>query len=270
MSLVSTEWLEKNLENVRVIDASWHMPISNRNAYNEYLSKHIGDAVFFNLDKSSDEISTLPHMLPNKKKWKKIISDFGIINEDHIVIYDNSDTISSCRCWYNFIYFGHDIHKVSVLNGGLIKWINEKRPVTDKIINFNKSNYNIVEKKNLVKNKDQIKENIISKKFELVDARSEERFRGLKPEPRKGLKSGSIKNSKNIPFTECLNKIDRTFKNKEELIKIFKKRDINNKKDVVFTCGSGVTACVLGLVNSIISGKTPIIYDGSWSEWGKE
>ena len=56
MSLVSTEWLEKNLENVRVIDASWHMPISNRNAYNEYLSKHIGDAVFFNLDKSSDEI----------------------------------------------------------------------------------------------------------------------------------------------------------------------------------------------------------------------
>ena len=65
------------------------------------------------------------------------------------------------------------------------------------------------------------------------------------------------------------NKNDRTFKNKDELIKIFKKQNINNK-NVVFTCGSGVTACVLGLANSIISGKTPIIYDGSWSEWGKE
>ena len=72
-----------------------------------------------------------------------------------------------------------------------------------------------------------------------------------------------------ISFNECLNKNDRTFKNKEELIKIFEKQNIDNK-NVVFTCGSGVTACVLGLVNSIISGKTPIIYDGSWSEWGKE
>jgi len=270
MSLVTSDWLENNLDKVKLIDCSWHMPNVKRNGYEEYLKEHIPGTIFFDLDKYSDANTELPHMLPDPDTWEEIVSNLGISNNDRIIIYDNSDVLSSCRCWYNFIYFGHDIHKVSVLNGGLIKWINEKRPVTDKIINFNKSNYNIVEKKNLVKNKDQIKENIISKKFELVDARSEERFRGLKPEPRKGLKSGSIKNSKNIPFTECLNKIDRTFKNKEELIKIFKKRDINNKKDVVFTCGSGVTACVLGLVNSIISGKTPIIYDGSWSEWGKE
>ena len=66
-----------------------------------------------------------------------------------------------------------------------------------------------------------------------------------------------------------MNKNDNTFKNKEELLKIFEKQNINNKKNVVFTCGSGVTACVLGLANSIISGKTPIVYDGSWSEWGQ-
>ena len=79
----------------------------------------------------------------------------------------------------------------------------------------------------------------------------------------KGLKSGHIPNSKNIPFTDCLNKADRTFKKKEDLIKIFAKQNIDIKKDVVFTCGSGVTACVLGLANFVISGKTPIIYDGS-------
>ena len=45
---------------------------------------------------------------------------------------------------------------------------------------------------------------------------------------------------------------------------------LNTKKDRVFTCGSGVTACILGLANSIISGKTPKIYDGSWSEYGLE
>ncbi len=270
MSLVSTEWLEKNLNKVRTIDASWHMPDSKRNAYNEYLKAHIENAVFFDLDKNSNERSALPHMLPNEEKWGKIVSDLGVKNSDYLVIYDNSDAISSCRCWYSFIYFGHDSNKVSVLDGGLIKWINEKRSTTDKIKKFDKSEYAVIENKSLVKNKKQIEKNIALKQFELIDARSEQRFKGLVPEPRKGLKSGHIKNSKNIPFAECLNKNDRTFKNKEELIKIFKKQDVDNKKDVVFTCGSGVTACVLGLVNSIISGKTPIIYDGSWSEWGKE
>jgi len=37
---------------------------------------------------------------------------------------------------------------------------------------------------------------------------------------------------------------------------------------MAFTCGSGITACILGLANSIISGKKPVIYDGSWSEYG--
>ena len=269
MSIVSTEWLEKNLNKVRIIDASWHMPNSQRDAYEEYSKAHIENAVFFDLDKSSNEESPFPHMLPNEEEWGKIVSDLGIKNSDHIVIYDNSNTISSCRCWYSFIYFGHNIDKVSVLDGGLTKWINEKKSTTNKIKKFNKTEYAVTENKSLVKNKEQIKKNIISKQFELVDARSEQRFKGLVPEPRKGLKSGHIKNSKNIPFNECLNKNDRTFKNKEELIKIFEKQNIDNK-NVVFTCGSGVTACVLGLVNSIISGKTPIIYDGSWSEWGKE
>jgi len=270
LSLVSTEWLESNLNKVRIIDASWHMPNSQRDAYAEYLKAHIENAVFFDLDKSSNEKSPFPHMLPNEEEWGKIVSDLGIKNSDHIVIYDNSDIISSCRCWYSFIYFGHNIDKVSVLDGGLTKWINEKKSTTNKIKKFNKTEYAVTENKSLVKNKEQIKKNIIYKQFELVDARSEQRFKGLVPEPRKGLKNGHIKNSKNIPFNECLNRNDRTFKNKEELIKIFKKQNINNKKNAVFTCGSGVTACVLGLANSIISGKTPIIYDGSWSEWGKE
>tara|TARA_B100001250_G_scaffold413764_1_gene448991 strand:- start:1231 stop:2049 length:819 start_codon:yes stop_codon:yes gene_type:complete len=269
MSLVSTEWLEKNLDKVRVIDATWHMPNSGRDAYSEYSKAHIANAVFFDLDKNSDEKSSLPHMLPNKEKWKKLVSEFGIKNSDHLVVYDNSDVVSSCRCWYSFIYFGHDPKNVSVLDGGFLKWINEKKPTENKKVEFKKTNYNVIENKSLTKNKKQIEENIFSKKFDLIDARSRERFEGIKPEPRQGLKSGHIKNSKNIPFTECLNKIDRTFKNKDELSKIFNKEDINNKKNTVFTCGSGVTACVLGLANSIISGKTPIVYDGSWSEYGK-
>ena len=67
---------------------------------------------------------------------------------------------------------------------------------------------------------------------------------------------------------ELINQVDNTFKDKETLNSIFKKFKLNLNKNLAFTCGSGVTACVLGLANSIVNGKNPVIYDGSWSEYG--
>ena len=267
-NLVTTDWLEENLENVRLIDGSWHMPNSNRNGLREFLNCHIENAIFFDLDNNSDQNSSFPHMLPNKNAWEKIVSDFGINNSDHIIIYDNSDVLSSCRIWYNFLYFNHDPNLVSVLNGGLKKWVKEKRKTTKNIKNFSRSNYSAKENLTLVLNKKQINLNIKNKYFELIDARSSERFLGLQPEPRKELKNGNIEGSKNLPFMELINGADNTFKNKDELSSIFSKLKLDSSKNIAFTCGSGVTACILGLANSIISGKNPVIYDGSWSEYG--
>jgi len=91
MSLVNTNWLEKNLNEVKILDASWHLPNTNRDAYKEFLSEHIQNSQFFDLDKNSEPNSTLPHMLPTKEKWQEIISNYGITNQDKIVVYDNSD-----------------------------------------------------------------------------------------------------------------------------------------------------------------------------------
>ena len=133
---------------------------------------------------------------------------------------------------------------------------------------FYKTNYLAEENKNLVKNKLQINENIKENNFQLIDARGKKRFDGLEVEPRVGLNSGHIQNSINLPFLECINKSNHTFKSKEELIKIFQNLKISNEKNQVFTCGSGVTACILAMANKIISDKNPVIYDGSWSEYG--
>ena len=268
MSLVDTNWLEKNLNEVKILDASWHMPNTNRDAYKEFLSEHIQNSQFFDLDENSESDSTLPHMLPTKEKWQKIISNYGITNQDKIVVYDNSDVISSCRCWYMFIYFGHDINKVFILNGGLKKWKIDNKKITNKLTVNNKTNYLGKEIKSLVMNKLQINENIKLNNFQVVDARAEKRFKGIEPEPRPGLTSGSIKNSKNLPFIECINKLDHTFKVKDELIRIFKYAGIKPARQQVFTCGSGLTACILAMANKIINDKNPIIYDGSWSEYG--
>jgi len=267
--LVTTEWLEKNINKVKILDATWCLPNSSRNAEEEFKENHIKNSIFFDIEKNSKKNSSLPHMLPSNKEWEIIVSNLGIKNSDHIIIYDNSDVFSSCRVWYTFIYFGHNTDLVSVLDGNFTKWLKENRAVSKETTKISKTNYETEENLSMVINKAQVKKNILNKKFQLIDARSKERFLGLQPEPRQGLKSGHIEGSINIPFQLLLNE-DRTFKKKEELIKIFDDNKIDKNKDLAFTCGSGVTACILGLANSIISGKKPTVYDGSWSEYGLE
>ncbi len=269
MSLVETNWLEQNINKVKIIDCSWHMPQTKRNGFSEYKINHIPEAIFFDLDFNSKKDTELPHMLVETDDWKEIVSKMGIKNNDKIVIYDNSDVASACRCWFNFIYFGHNPKLVHVLNGGLKKWIIENRQVTAEIPNIKITNYNCIEKKELVKNKNFVDQNIKEQKFKIIDARSKERFEGKVPEPRKGLRSGNIENSFCIPFNECLNE-NKTFKNKDELENVFKTCLENlDEKNIVFSCGSGVTACVLALAYSLINDKYhPCIYDGSWAEYG--
>ena len=269
MSLVETDWLEKNIDKVKIIDSSWHMPQTKRNGLEEYKKHHIQNAIFFDLDNNSKKNTHLPHMLVDADSWEKIVSNMGISKNDKIIIYDNSDVVSSCRCWFNFIYFGHDPRLVSVLNGGLQKWINEKKNITNNETNIQLSKYQSYEKKELVKDKKSIVQNVDKRDFEVIDARSKDRFDGKVPEPREGLKSGNIKNSFCIPFNKCLNK-NKTFKSPKELKSVFETCIKNiNEQNIVFSCGSGVTACVLALAYSLINDKyLPCIYDGSWAEYG--
>jgi len=269
MSLVDTNWLEKNLNKVKIIDSSWHMPNANRNAAQEYIQEHIPEAIFFDIDKYSNLETDLPHMLPNIEDWQKIVSSLGISNKDKVIIYDNSDVLSSCRCWYNFIYFGHDPNQVNVLDGGLKKWKLEKKILTNEKTKIFKSEYKSQENKKLVKNKIQIDENINKKEFIIIDARGKERFEGKVPEPRKNVRSGSIPNSICLPFKEIINE-NNTFKNVSEISKKFDQIIERNNENIVFSCGSGITACVLALAYSLVNNKySPTIYDGSWAEYGK-
>ena len=270
MSLVTTKWLEDNINKVKIVDCSWHMPQTNRNGFEEYKKKHIQNSIFFDLDKNSKQNTDIPHMLTDLNSWEKIVSNMGIRNEDQIVIYDNSDVISSCRCWYNFIYFGHNPSLVHVLDGGFKKWIKENKATNNTFTKIIKSNYKANEKKELVKNKLAIDQNISKKEFDVIDARSRERFEGKVAEPRKGLRSGSIENSFCLPFSELINE-NHTFINKDKIIEKFKSFKFDQNKNIVFSCGSGVTASVLALAYSLINAKyMPTIYDGSWSEYGKK
>jgi thiosulfate/3-mercaptopyruvate sulfurtransferase len=271
MTLVSTSWLDKNLNKVKIIDASWHL-IKNRNAIEEYSKEHIENAIFFDLDKNSNQKNNLSHghFLPSINDHEESISEMGILNTDRIIIYCSSDLISSCRAWFQFIYFGHDPKLVSVLNGGMKKWKLEGRKVTSLKTKIVPSKYIVKENKNMVKVKSQIDENIKSKKFIVLDARSKNRFLGLEPEPRPGIRSGSIEGSKSLPLSELINTKNNTFLDKEKLKDIFNLKGVNSNK-IVMSCGSSVSASSLSLAYSIINEDyMPKIYVGSWTEYGKK
>ena len=99
----------------------------------------------------------------------------------------------------------------------------------------------------------------------IIDARSEGRFNGTSPEPRQGLRSGHIPNSKNLFFENVLD--GTILKSKTELKSIFEKLT-NSTNENIFTCGSGITASILAFASTIAGFDNIKVYDGSWSEWG--
>jgi len=271
MTLVSTDWLRENLNKVKIIDASWHL-VKNRNAIKEYNDEHLENAIFFDLDKNSNQRKDLSHghFLPSISDHEKAVSKMGILNTDRIIIYCNSDLISSCRVWFQFLYFGHSPNLVSVLNGGMKKWKQEKKKVTDIKTQVVTSKYTAKENKNMMKIKSEIDENIKIKKFTLLDARSKNRFLGLETEPRPEIKSGSIDGSKSLPLSELVNRKNNTFLDKTKLKDIFSLRGASGN-EIVMTCGSSVSASSLALAYSIINEDyTAKIYIGSWTEYGKK
>jgi len=271
MTLVSTDWLNGNLNKVKIIDASWHL-VKNRNAIEEYNKEHLENAIFFDLDKNSNQRKDLPHshFLPSLNDHEKTISEMGILNTDRIIIYCNSNLISSCRAWFQFLYFGHEPKLVSVLNGGMKKWKLEGKKVTNLKTKIIQSKYKAKENKNMVKIKSQIDENIKKKDFTVLDARSKNRFLGLEPEPRPGIKSGSIEESKSMPLSEIINVKDNTFLDTKKLSDIFNSIGISSNK-IVMSCGSSVSAASLALAYSLINDDyIPKIYIGSWTEFGKK
>ena len=268
MGLVSTDWLRKNFinKNIKILDCSWHMPASQRSGKLEFENTHIPGSIFFDIDEFSDKNSEFPHTILSGEIFSEMISNLGISNQDHIVVYDSLGIFSSPRVWWMFQYFGHK--EISILDGGLVKWLKEKKEIeTGKGKKYPKTNFKAIENKSMLKTYEDIKNNIINNQFQVIDARSKGRFLGTEPEPRANLKSGSIQNSINLPWNECIDPETKCFLDKALLEKKFKALKIKLDQPVVFSCGSGVSACVIGKALNIINNNEPAIYDGSWSEW---
>lgn len=258
---------QKPLINLIILDASIPPVGKMHKPENQWPAFSIPNAQRFDLNKNFSDLSnSLPHTMPNSEHFQKEANALGITNDTQIIIYDDQGIFSSARAWYMFRSMGHK--NVAVLDGGLPAWIesdfslSSAKSFSSKVGNFIPNFC-----KEFFCNSQDIHKQLDSGENIIVDARASDRFEGRVAEPRKGIRSGHIPTSVNLPFSDLLK--NGMLLPKDILKEEFRK--INSQdKPMIMSCGSGVTACVLALTADICGYQQLKVYDGSWADWGAD
>jgi thiosulfate/3-mercaptopyruvate sulfurtransferase len=266
--LVSTGWLAARLgrPGLRVVDGSWYLPPSGRNAAAEYTAAHIPGAVFFDLDATSDRTSPLPHMVPSADDFARQMTELGLDDRDDLVIYDGSGVnLSAPRVWWIFRVFGHD--RAAVLDGGIGKWRSEGRPLEQGRVTLPRGRFSARRVPGAVRDLNDVRRNLSHPTEQLVDMRPAGRFAGTDPEPRPGLRGGHIPGSLNLPYSELV-AADGTLLLADALRRRIGAAGVDLARPIVATCGSGTSACALIHALHVLGYDGAALYDGAWTEWG--
>lgn len=264
-NIVSVDWLHKNrhAKNLLIFDATIKKVTDPNKVVAE--EEFIKEAVFFDIKKVfSEQTAVFPNTLLSPEKFELAAQKLGVSKNSCIVVYDAIGIYSSARVWWMFKTMGFD--SIAVLDGGFPAWKEAKFPTSKKHRLPNKiENFTAKYQQGFICDTVTVSAAISTEEIQIVDARSKGRFEGTTPEPRKEIRSGHIPTSISLPYTELL--VDGKIKSSTEIKRIFK--EINPKqKPLIFSCGSGITACVLALGAEIANSKKIMVYDGSWTEWG--
>jgi len=261
--LVSVEWLENNLEDPDLI--LLHVSLGHKaGEASDAAIETIPGALLFNLpDVFSDTKSELPGTMLSARKFQEEVRKLGISSSSKIVVFDDLGIYSSPRAWWIFKAMGHD--NVFVLNGGLPKWkqaslsiasIFEESVADGTFVSDQKVSKFVASQEVL---------NAVTNRSPIIDVRSPDRFLGQVEESRPGLRKGHIPTAVNLPFAEFLSDgILKPVAEIEAVLALFKKSD-----NLIFSCGSGVTACIGALAATEAGYANVSVYDGSWSDWGR-
>lgn len=263
-SIVSVHWLKEHLsaENLLIFDASMKPIVPVPNATPETRVYIPGSLRFDFDDVLTDHSTSLPHMMPSAEFFQEEMQKMGVNYDSAIVAYDKDGIYSSPRAWWMFRAMGHE--QVTVLDGGLPAWIQAGYETVPTLATpKGGGNFASRPQGGLFVDSRFVFQALTDPAYSVIDARSAGRFQGQEPEPRPGLRVGHMPNSVNIPHTSVLE--NGQLLPKSKLWTIFEQYQ---DKKMIFSCGSGVTACVVALAAGQAGHKDLAVYDGSWTEWG--
>ena len=266
---VTVDWLKARIEapDLVVLDGSWYLPAQARDAAAEYRAGHIPGAIRFDIDAMSDETSGLPHMLPRPEVFASRMRALGIGDGAHIVVYDGMGLFSAPRVRWMLQVFG--VRDVVLLEGGFPAWVAAGGAVEDGEGRTRTRRHFTARLDNgAVADAQDVARALESGSAQVVDARSGPRFRGEEAEPRPGVRPGHMPGARNVHYSAL--QTEGRLKDSEALRAVFAENGVDPDRPVVTTCGSGVTAAIVGLALETLGRPPRALYDGSWSEWGSD
>ncbi|MGW5395233.1 sulfurtransferase [Streptomyces sp. NPDC003952] len=259
--LVGGEWLAERLgtAGLVVLDASVG---AHRDA-----ERRIPGARPFDLDGAlSDHTAAAPHTMPGPAAFAEAMRALGVDDGSTVVAYDGAGIYSSARAWWMLRSMGFD--RVAVLDGGLPAWVAAGRPVEELRPGYEgpRGSFTARLRAGLLVDAATVSAALADPAAAVLDARTRARFAGAAPEPRPGLRAGHMPGAVSLPFGE-LQRPDGLMRPAAELREAFAAA-AGGRERLYFSCGSGVTACVLALGADLAGYEDLAVYDGSWSEWG--
>ena len=265
--MVTTDWLAARLggPDLVVVDATWFMPGTPRDARAEHAERHIPGAVFFDIDQISDHANPLPHMLPEPADFAVHPRRLGVEPGSDVVVYDAQGLFSAPRVWWTFRVMGHEA--VAVLDGGLPKWIAEDHPVEQGWPQNPHGEFKARFDPGLVRDLASVLGVVETHAEQIVDARAAARFFGEAPGPRAGLRGGHMPGALNLSSAEVV-AADGTLAARPVLERLFGQAGVDLDRPILTTCGSGISAAILALALARLGRWRTPVYDGSWTEWG--
>ena len=263
---VTADWLAERLQapDIVVVDGSWYLPAMGRDAEAEFRAAHIPGAIRFDIDAVRDEASALPHMLPSPEAFASRMRQMGIGDGMTVVVYDGMGLFSAPRVRWTLNAFG--AREVAVLEGGLPAWVAGGHPVEEgEARPRDRRHFTARLDHSAVANVGDV-QRALAGSAQVVDARSAARFAGEEAEPRPGVRPGHMPGALNLHYA-ALQENGR-LKDEAALREAVARAGIDLDRPVVATCGSGVTAAIVGIALERLGRPPRSLYDGSWSEWG--